>query len=124
MKQEVSLSMFRDDFQSCRPNDFSYDGLEALYNYLEEFEDLEFDVIGLCCEYCEFEDVEQYLKSYDTDVDKSDYTDEDSKEFDEEDFNQAVMQEIQNKTSFIDVEGDGFIICSYWGVKYGRFRYN
>jgi hypothetical protein len=61
MKITVSLSMFRDGFQ-CRKDNFSYEGLEALFDYLTEYEndlgeDIEFDPIAICCEYSEHESV-------------------------------------------------------------------
>ena len=41
-------------------NNFSYDGLGALFDYIEELEhdigeDIEFDPIALCCEYSEYD---------------------------------------------------------------------
>ena len=52
MKQTINLSQFRDEFNSIRPNNFSYEGLEILFDYLEEMEpDLDLDVIALCCDY-------------------------------------------------------------------------
>jgi hypothetical protein len=54
MKQTINLSQFRDEFQAIRPNNFSYEGLESLYEYFEEFDpDMELDVIAICCDFCE-----------------------------------------------------------------------
>jgi predicted ArsR family transcriptional regulator len=59
MKTTISIYDFRDAFQKAgRQNQFSYDGLEILFDYLEEFEDdtgeeMELDVIGLCCDFAE-----------------------------------------------------------------------
>lgn len=44
--------------ESGRKDDFSYDGLQILYDYLENLSDemgspIELDVISLCCEYTE-----------------------------------------------------------------------
>jgi hypothetical protein len=64
MKQTVDLYTFRRDFEQCRPTNFSYEGLQVLFDYLEAYEsdcgtELELDVIALCCEYSEdtYEDV-------------------------------------------------------------------
>lgn len=39
-------------------NNFTYDGLEALFEYLEQLEEdtgtIEFDIVGICCDYTEF----------------------------------------------------------------------
>ena len=58
MKKTVDIYEFRADFQSLRPNNFSYEGLEVLFDMLEEYEDstgeeLEFDVIAICCDFTE-----------------------------------------------------------------------
>ena len=55
MKQTVTEHMFINDIQAIRPENFSYEGLQVLFNYLDEIEpedsDLEFDPIGLCCDF-------------------------------------------------------------------------
>lgn len=63
--QELSKGDFRDAFARCdRKDNFSYEGLGVLYDYLEGLgEDYELDVIGLCCEYAE-EEIEEVLKDY------------------------------------------------------------
>ena len=61
-----------------RGKQFSYDGLKSLYYYLEEFsndtgEQIELDVIALCCEYCEYESLQEFKKDYGrgfSDIDK------------------------------------------------------
>jgi hypothetical protein len=58
MKQTIGLSQFQDAFMSIRPHNFSYDGLEQLFNYFESYEEdnneqIELDVIAICCEYAE-----------------------------------------------------------------------
>ena len=34
MKQSVSITNFIDAFEKMRPSNFTYEGLECLYNYL------------------------------------------------------------------------------------------
>ena len=55
LEQTVYLSDFRNAFREWnRKENFSYEGLEVLFEYLEEIDpDSELDVIALCCEYCE-----------------------------------------------------------------------
>ena len=73
MKQTIdNASQFRDAFRAMdRHGYFSYEGMELLFDYLEEMSpDYELDVIALCCEYSEDspEDiVESYGIEYDTD---------------------------------------------------------
>jgi hypothetical protein len=55
MKQTITQSMFIDDMRAIRPDNFSYEGLQTLFNYLDEIEpedsELEFDPIGICCDF-------------------------------------------------------------------------
>jgi hypothetical protein len=61
MKNTVTLSSFRDSFQAKgRQDQFSFIGLEALFNFLEEIEadtgeEVTLDVIALCCDFSEYE---------------------------------------------------------------------
>lgn len=57
---ELSFDDFVREFSECgREDNFSRDGLEALYNYVDAFaEDMNtpyvLDVVALCCEYTEY----------------------------------------------------------------------
>ena len=58
MKQSINLYAFRDAFLAIRPDNFSYEGLEVLFDYLEEYEEsageeIELDVIAICCDFLE-----------------------------------------------------------------------
>ena len=59
MKTTVNQSAFHDAFISMdRKENFTYEGREILFSYLEELEqdtgeELEMDVIALCCDYSE-----------------------------------------------------------------------
>jgi hypothetical protein len=78
MKTYISQYDFRRAFQECRPDNFSYEGLKILFEYLEEYEmdigeELELDVIGLCCDFSEdsFENIaDQYGIELDAEMDE------------------------------------------------------
>jgi hypothetical protein len=65
----LSFSEFDDAFRNMnRLENFSYEGRRALYIYLTEIEEdtgeeMELDVIALCCEYAE-DALDQILKDY------------------------------------------------------------
>ena len=64
----ISKDEFIVEFRKLRQNSFSYDGLVALYNYLNDLsedtgEDIELDIIALCGEY-EEEAPEYFLTQY------------------------------------------------------------
>ena len=71
MKEIISQSQFIDAFRQSeeRKSHFSYDGLIALYDYFEELEsgmgqDIEFDMIAICCEYTEYT-LKEFAETYD-----------------------------------------------------------
>ena len=74
MKTTVSLYDFREAFRKAdRTTHFSYDGLEILFDYFEQLEEdtgeeIEFDVIAICCEYAE-DDLEYISNQYSIDID-------------------------------------------------------
>lgn len=115
MKQEISLNGFMDEFRDSQyKNNFSYDGLHSLYDYLTDLEedtgtDIDFDLVAICCDYREYQDIKEFLNDYpDTvGIDKKDYEDDDDLEGYEEDF----LNELQNHTTVIRLDDHkGFII--------------
>lgn len=70
MKQSVNNFDFHDAFkQMGREDNFSYEGLNALFNYLEEYEEetgeeMELDVIAICCDYTEYENLAEFNNNY------------------------------------------------------------
>jgi hypothetical protein len=60
MKKTINLNDFRTEFANYgRNKQFSYKGLEVLFDYITEFEaetesEVELDVIGLCCNWTEY----------------------------------------------------------------------
>ena len=101
MKQTINEYQFKDAFQKCRPENFSYEGLTALYEYLEDYEEdtgqeIELDVIGLCCDFTEYDSLEEFQKEY--------YDEEIGDSYDD-------IEEIEEETLVIRIEGtEGFII--------------
>ena len=71
MKQTIGLSQFCDAFRDMgRSDNFTHAGKCALFDYLEALEDdigeeIELDVIGLCCEFTEYETEQELLLCYD-----------------------------------------------------------
>ena len=66
--ERVTKTSFRDAFNQLRPDNFSYEGLSHLYDYLDQLSDdmgqpIELDVIAICCDYSE-ESVYDVLDNY------------------------------------------------------------
>lgn len=82
MKTIVSLYDFREAFRTAdRRENFSWEGQEILFDYLESYEDetgeeIELDAIALCCEYSE-DSWEDIASNYN--IDLSECEDDDGK---------------------------------------------
>ncbi len=68
---EVCRNMFIEDFRVIRPDNFSLDGLDALFDYLTELEEdlgeqIRFDCVALCCEYSQYNTLADYNSDYGT----------------------------------------------------------
>lgn len=70
MYTEISKSDFHSAFHRMdRGEQFSYEALDALYDYLIQIEEdigekIELDVIALCCEYTEYADCIEVASKY------------------------------------------------------------
>ena len=100
MKQTISFTQFTDAFRDYnRQEQFTYNGKKALFDFLEEYEDstdeeIELDIIALCCDYTEYDSLEDFWLDYD-----------------EEDF--PNKEAIEWHTLFIPIDDDAFIIQSF-----------
>lgn len=67
MYTTINSSSFHDAFiRMDRKDQFSYEAREALFSYLEEYEEstgqqIELDVIALCCDYAEYDNLKDFL---------------------------------------------------------------
>ena len=108
MVQDITLSDFHNAFRHAgRYDEFGYEGLTALYEYLEEVGDgagqpYNLDVIGLSCEY-----------SVDTPGDIADAYAIDIDGLDEEAIARAVPQWLNEHTSIIaELDNGSILYCS------------
>ena len=108
MKQTIeNASQFRDEFRQCgRADQFSYEALVLLFDYLEYADpDYELDVVALCCEYSE-DDAGEIARQYGVDVNDADPKDDDyAKQCTE-----AVLDYLSENTSIVGVTPRGTIV--------------
>ena len=71
MKQYISKYHFTNWFLSSDTykNNFSYEGLNSLFDYFEQLEEemeneIDFDPIAICCEFSEYENLNEIKESY------------------------------------------------------------
>ena len=106
MYQKVNFGTFMTAFKAHgRQDQFSYSALELLFDYLEQLEDdigeqMELDVIALCCEYTEAS-VAEIIASYDIDIPAD--SDEDAER-------SAVMEHLEYHTTVIGETAAGTIL--------------
>lgn len=106
MKTTITKSAFIDAFHDFdRFDQFGYMALSSLFDHLEEMEDgmgeeLELDVIALCCDYS-VESVEDIAANYSIIIE------------DGEDLREAVLDYLNDNTFVVDDDCDGSILyCS------------
>ena len=99
MKQNVTAYDFHRAFEQSdsRKDQFSYQGLTAIYDYLIDYEDgtgeeIELDVIAICCEYMEYKSISEYNQDHD--------------------YCESISQ-IQELTTVIPIDTESFIIQQF-----------
>ena len=92
-----NASQFRDEFRQCgRVDQFSYEALGLLFDYLEDTDpDYDLDVIARCCEYAE-DSIEQIAESYGLDADED-----------------AVLAYLHDHTTVIGVTPCGIVYANF-----------
>lgn len=68
MKQSINVYQFREAFRSHERENFSYEALGYLFDWLEQCEadtgeEMEMDVIGLCCDFAE-DNIDNIIDNY------------------------------------------------------------
>lgn len=78
MKTTVNNYQFHRAFEEMnRKANFSYAGLNALFEYLEQYEEetgeeIELDVIAICCDFTEYENLAEFQADYGTEYETID----------------------------------------------------
>ena len=108
MKQTVDFQTFRDTFRAYdRMDNFSREGMEVLFDYLEQYEqdsgeELELDVIALCCDFGE-DTAEGIIQNYSIDIEGMD---------DDEQI-EAVREYLENNGALIGETASGFVYRAF-----------
>ena len=105
MIQTITVSDFRDAFERMgRKDQFSYEALEIIFDYIEEYEQdsgeqVELDVIAICCDWSE-DSPENIADQYSIDLDG----------IEEDEIMQAVMDYLCDNTTAYEVPSAGAIV--------------
>ena len=103
----VDLKAWCGAFDALRPNNFSYEGLAALFEYHDRLSDdmvtcMELDVIAVCCEWTEYRNEEELLADYSCDPIGS-------KEL-RADYSHDSIGEVRECTDVISLNGGGYVV--------------
>ena len=105
-----NVSQFREAFRLAgRMDQFSYEGLEVLFDYLEELsedtgETIELDPVALCCDYYE-SSIEELIDNYNIDVSGANG--------DEDEIKAIVEEYLQDNSSICGEVDDGFVYAVF-----------
>ena len=104
MKQTINKTQFHDAFQALRPDNFSYEAVDLLSDYFEEYEkdtgeEIELDVIAICCDFSE-DSVQIIIDNYSIDVTECDG---------EGEIKQAVIEYLFDHTSYVGETSTGLV---------------
>lgn len=109
MKQSIYRYEFHQAFKALRPDNFSYEGLNVLFDYLEQYEEdtgaeLELDVVALCCDFSEDTDA-NIAANYSIDISDC--------EGDEEAIHEAVREFLMDEGVDIGEVSGGFVYRNF-----------
>lgn len=114
MKTTVSRYDFERAFADAgRKDQFSYEGLSVLFDYLEDYEEqtgeeIELDVIALCCDYYE-ETVADIARNYRIDLSELDPEDDDY----EDQCVNAVREYLMDQGAYCGETATGFVYSAF-----------
>ena len=106
-----SVYQFREAFRLAgRSDQFSYEGLEVLFDYLDNLsedigEPIELDVVALCCDYYE-SSIEELIDNYNIDMSEVDEDDPDS-------IIEVVREYLEDNTSVCGEVSNGFVYAAF-----------
>ena len=100
METTITATEFIDTFRSSDTyqNQFSYDGLVALFDYFEELEsstgeEIEFDMVAIACDFTEYASITEFNESY-----GSEY---------------KTWEDVYEDATVISTNGDGAIVQNF-----------
>ena len=103
MKQTVTERTFKDAFKAIRPNNFSWAGLGAMWNYFEQYEadcgeEKELDVIAICCDWAEYDSAADACKEMITGWDAPEREEGESDDDYCDRVQESALEELRDKT--------------------------
>lgn len=116
MKMEINEYEFAQQFKNMNRDNYSYEGYKELFDYYDQFENFDLDVIAICCEVSELT-IEEIENDYNHLVDKDDYkedkTQEELTEEEQEEYLAGLLNEIEQSTTVITLDNGSYLVWSF-----------
>lgn len=94
MKMTLTKWQFATEFNKVRPDSFTIDALEVIFEHYEELdEEMEFDPVLICSEWCEYDNIGDLISDYPVDNSLDDY--DTVEEFLEENYPSVITIDIK-----------------------------
>lgn len=111
MKITLNESEFINRFMAIRPENFSREGLAALFAHLEELEDdlgeeTEFDPIAICCDWSEHDSALEAAEAYG-------FKAEDSEDEKADKAEQAALTFLCDETTVLELSTGGVVVLNF-----------
>lgn len=108
MKQTIYKTQFHDAFNAVRPDNFSYEALDLLFDFFEACdsdngEETELDVIVICCDFSE-DDINYIVENYNIDVSHCEDNDE---------VKAAAIEYLNNNTFYVGETAKGLVYQNF-----------
>lgn len=104
MKKEISLNEFIEEFKEMGRDYYSHNGYEELFNYYDEFEDFDLDVIAICCDVNEY-DMDELIENYGYLLEQD--------ELDDEDYLNELVKYVERRTSLRRLNNGSYLVWCF-----------
>ena len=113
MKKTISKSNFAQEFENYgRGDQFSHEALDAIFDYLEDADpDLELDVIGVCCDFSEYDSAIKAAE--DCGFDKPEREDGETDDEYEDRIEEEARDWLEKKTTVLDAGCGSVVIINF-----------
>ena len=108
-----STFMFADVFRDMDRDYYSYDGYATLLNFYDEIdENMELDVIAICCDWDEYGNG-CTLSFDDLLADKGYLLDDELEELEFDEKIDAIVEELENRTTVIHLDNGNYLVMTF-----------
>ena len=106
MKITVDVNLAKQLFKNYDRDKFTIEAIEAILDYYDEFDSsIEFDVIGICCDWTEYEP-DDFIYQYGDEID-------DLHNLTEKEQIRAIIEKLEDRTYLIELDNGNILMQAY-----------